>query len=374
MRRDLALAAGVAAVGIGAALTAPPGRTPLDVTAFVLLLAGAAPLLLRRVAPVPVLAVTATLLIAYLALGYPGIGPAIAVMVAAFTAVSAGHRRSAVVVIAAIITAGPAVELLTAGGGRAAVQHWSLLLGWIVASAVMAETLVQHRAFRRQAEERAAEAERTREEVARRRAGEERLRIARELHDSLTHCISIIKVQAGVAVHLARKSGEPVPPALVAIQEAGTEAMRELRATLDVLHGDQPDHGLHQLKDLIDGAGLAGVPVSLTVGGRERELPGPVSAAGYRIVQEALTNVGRHAGETAAATVLLDYGDDDLTVEISDDGPGPPGEDDDAVPGRGLRGMAERVGALGGSLRAGRGDKGGFIVRVKLPLPPRDQP
>ncbi|MFC7529653.1 sensor histidine kinase [Actinoplanes sp. GCM10030250] len=363
--RDAALAAAAGLAAVAGAVIAPPGRSALDAGGLALLLASAAALVVRRLAPVPVLVVTAAALVAYMVAGYPGFGPAVPVMVAAHTVVSEGHRRAAGAAVVALLAIGPAAEFLLAGGGREATQRWLLLLGWIVASAVMAEVLVQHRAYLAQAEQRAAEAERTREEAARRRAGEERLRIARELHDSLTHCISIIKVQAGVAVHLARKSGDPVPPALLAIQDAGAEAMRELRATLDVLHGDEPEHGLHQLKELVDRAGLAGVPVTVTVRGHERELPGPVSATGYRIVQESLTNVGRHAGQ-APATVLLDYGDNDLTVEITDEGTGPPGRP--VAPGRGLSGMAERVAGLGGSLDAGWGPAGGFLVRAKLPL------
>src|SRR5919204_5856691 len=112
--------------------------------------------------------------------------------------------------------------------------------GWLISAGVMAVTFRMWQLHIREVEQRAEEAERTRDEAARRKAVEERLRIARELHDSLTHSISVIQVQAGVAVHLARKRGEEVPPALLAIQEASGEAMRELRATLEVLRTDEP--------------------------------------------------------------------------------------------------------------------------------------
>ena len=130
---------------------------------------------------------------------------------------------------------------------------------------------------------------------------EERLRIARELHDSLTHSISVISVQAGVAVHLARKRGEEVPPALLAIQEAGTDAARELRTTLSVLRSEEDGDcsGLGQLDSLVARARAAGLPVTVTVTGAERALPPEVDQAAYRIVQEALTNVSRHAGRPA---------------------------------------------------------------------------
>ena len=138
-----------------------------------------------------------------------------------------------------------------------------LELAWLIAAGAAGEAL-------RQAERRADEAERTREETARRRADEERLHIARELHDSLTHQISIIKVQAEVAVHLARKRGEPVPEALLTIQEAGREAARELRATLEALRDDEPTppRGLDQVPDLVERARTTGLDATLTVEGR----------------------------------------------------------------------------------------------------------
>jgi len=217
----------------------------------------------------------------------------------------------------------------------------------------------------REVERRAEEAVRTRDEAARRRAMEERLRIARELHDSLTHSISVIQVQAGVAVHLARKRGEDVPPALMAIEEAGADAVRELRATLGVLRSEDGDgSGLSQLDGLVARARAAGLPVTVTVTGQQRPLPPEADQAAYRIVQEALTNVTRHAGH-ACASVHLHYTPEALSIQVDDDGQGtgtrPSG------PGLGLVGMRERVSALGGRLQAGPQDDGGFQVRAELP-------
>jgi signal transduction histidine kinase len=231
----------------------------------------------------------------------------------------------------------------------------------------------------REVEQRAEEAVRTKDEAARRRAMEERLRIARELHDSLTHSISVIQVQAGVAVHLARKRGEDVPPALLAIHEAAADAVRELRATLGVLRSEEDGDGsgLGQLDSLVARARAAGLPVTVTVTGAQRPLPPEVDQAAYRIVQEALTNVSRHAGQ-ASASVHLHYGPQALSIQVDDDGNGtrlagagtgagtgngtrPPG------PGLGLVGMRERVSALGGELQAGPQDDGGFRVRAELP-------
>jgi signal transduction histidine kinase len=242
--------------------------------------------------------------------------------------------------------------------------------GWLISAGVMAVTFRMWQLHVREVEQRAEEAERTRDEAARRRAMEERLRIARELHDSLTHSISVIQVQAGVAVHLARKRGEDVPPALLAIQEAGADAVRELRATLGVLRSEEDGEGsgLSQLDSLVARARTAGLPVTVTVTGAERPLPPEVDQAAYRIVQEALTNVSRHAGH-ARASVHLHYTPETLSIQVDDDGNGtvtrtgtrPSG------PGLGLVGMRERVSALGGGLQAGPQDHGGFQVRAELP-------
>ena len=254
--------------------------------------------------------------------------------------------------------------------------------GWLISAGVMAVTFRMWQLHVREVEERAQEAERTRDEMARRRAVEERLRIARELHDSLTHSISVIQVQAGVAVHLARKRGEEVPPALLAIEEAGADAARELRSTLGVLRTTDEDcdgSGLAHLDRLVSRARSAGQPVTVAVTGTARPLPQDVDQAAYRIVQEALTNVSRHAGR-ASACVRLAYGTGTLTVQVDDDGdsPGRPAHHGQANskhanltqgPGLGLVGMRERVSALGGRLQAGPQSGGGFRVRAEIPVP-----
>jgi signal transduction histidine kinase len=359
----------VALVVLAGALTAPPGRTALDPSGYLLLGLPVVAVGFRRRYPGVVLLVTSACLFAYQLRGYPGVIPAVPVVVAVFFAVDAGRRWFAVATVAAgfaCIAVGDAL----AGADRpfrVELQDRFLLIGWILVAGVAAEVLRHRRAYLDQVEQRAREAESTREEAARRRAGEERLRIARELHDSLTHSISLIKVQAGVAVHLARKNGEPVPHALVAIQEASGEAMRELRATLGVLRADEgPGGGLDRLDDLLTRTRGAGLPTTLTIAGTRRSLPPVVDRTAFRIVQEALTNVARHAGPATAA-VTMSYAEDSLTVQVDDDGrapvAGPP-----PVPGVGLAGMRERVTALGGSLHAGPRPVGGFTVRAELPL------
>jgi signal transduction histidine kinase len=245
--------------------------------------------------------------------------------------------------------------------------------GWLISAGVMAVTFRIWQLHLREVEQRAEEAERTKDEAARRMAMEERLRIARELHDSLTHAISVIQVQAGVAEHLAHKRGEDVPPALLAIKEAGADAARELRATLSVLRAtEHPDSsGLCQLDSLVARARTAGLPVTVTVTGAERPLPPDVDTAAYRIVQEALTNVSRHAGRAnggqVSASVRLQYTPHGVTVQVDDDGRD--GGKRPAGTGLGLIGMRERVSALGGQLHAGPHDGGGFRVRAELPAP-----
>lgn len=239
-------------------------------------------------------------------------------------------------------------------------------VGWLVSAAFGVVASAQWHARMREVERRAEEAERTRDEAARRRAVEERLRIARELHDSLTHSISVIKVQAGVAAHLARKNGEDPPEALLAIQQASGDAARELRSTLEVLRREEDvsGSGLDRLPALLERARSSGLPTSLTVRGEVRALPPDVDQAAYRVVQEALTNAARHAGD-ATASVQVTYGPGSLTVRVEDDGAGSPAA---PVPGFGLIGMRERVTALGGRLRAEPGATRGFLVCAELPV------
>jgi signal transduction histidine kinase len=242
--------------------------------------------------------------------------------------------------------------------------------GWIISAGVMVVTFRIWQLHLREVEQRADEAERTRDEAAQRKAMEERLRIARELHDSLTHSISVIQVQAGVAAHLARKRGEDVPAALLAIQEAGADAGRELRTTLSVLRSEEDgdSSGLAQLHGLVTRAEGAGLPVTVKVTGTERALPPGVDQAAYRIVQEALTNVSRHAGQ-ACASVHLHYMAQTFSVQVDDDGAGTGNRAGLRATGTGLGliGMRERVTALGGRLHAGPRDGGGFQVRAEFP-------
>jgi signal transduction histidine kinase len=241
--------------------------------------------------------------------------------------------------------------------------------GWLSSLAIVIALCEWWRARReRLTQERLAQ-----EEADRRRGSEERLRIARDLHDSLGHHVSLINVQAGVALHLMDGDPEQARSALAAIKQSSGALLREMRATLGVLRGvDEgpprtPVAGLARLPDLLAENRAAGQPVELEVMGERREVPPSVDQAAYRIVQESLTNTRRHAG-AAHARVTLRYTADELTVQIEDDGPGGPVP---AVPsgGNGLPGMRERAAALGGSLTAGPRAEGGFRVQARLPAP-----
>ncbi len=357
-RSDAIGALSVAVLVTAHAAFEPTGQSP-TVVDFGLLTAASLALVAARRLPRVVVVVSAACVFAYLArVGQDVIG-VVPVLVAIYVAVKAGHR---------LLPTAASVPFIAAAFANASSPSEGILpIGWFAAAVCLGEVHRQWEARVREAKLRAAEAERTRDEIALRRAGEERLRIARELHDSLTHSISVIKVQADVAVHLARKRGEPVPEALLAIQDASREATRELRSTLDVLRAEHAPSGagLAQLPELVERARAAGVTAAVTVTGERRPLPADVDRTAYRIVQEALTNVARHAG-TDAARVHLGYADGEFVVSVDDDGKAR--ADGTPVPGVGLIGMRERVTALGGRLETGPKDEGGFRVHAALPI------
>ncbi|OWA25744.1 sensor histidine kinase [Streptomyces sp. CS057] len=364
---DGALAAAIAAA-VAAAAWAASSPTALD---LLLLVTGSLALAGHRRAPRAVLAVTALCLFGYVVLSQPGSWAAFPVVVAVHAAARSGHRAYGIGAGAAFLAGYVGVLLVSGPAVGETVERALLLLGWFLCAGVTGLIDKNWQAYLHQTEQRALDAERTREETALRRAGEERLRIARELHDSLTHSISIVKLQAGVAVHLAHKRGAAVDPALLAIQEAGGEAMRELRATLEVLRTDGPEEpllpgaGLARIGELTERASAAGIALSVRTDGDARTLPEDVDRTAYRIVQEALTNVARHAGRARTA-VRIGYTERMLTVAVLDEGPCAPGAS--ITPGTGLTGMRERVAALGGTLVAAPRPDGGFAVHAELPL------
>ncbi|MFP5019348.1 sensor histidine kinase [Pseudonocardia phyllosphaerae] len=339
-------------------LGAPP---PFDGLAVVLLAVGPVALVFRRANRVAALAVTAAAAVLYVGLGYPA-NPvtALALVVALVSAVAAGlhHRALAVVVAAAAVLVG---WLLLTGRG----VPWEAvapLSAWLVA-------VFAAGALWRVRRERMAQARRAAEEAHRRRAGEERLRIAQELHDVLGHHVSLINVQAGVALFLLDDDPEQARTALTEIKRASRDLLREMRSTLGVLRAvDEeaprlPTPGLDRLEALLDETRSAGLPVEHRTEGEPRPLPTATDLAAYRIVQESLTNTRRHA-DADAAVVTVRYLPDELELTVDDDGAGPgvaPPE------GTGLAGMRERARSVGGRLDAGPGPAHGFRVQALLP-------
>ncbi|GGR73329.1 signal transduction histidine kinase [Nocardioides luteus] len=356
---DWVIGAGVALAQLAAALGGDHPGPADEPVAYAALVASGLLLVVRRRAPVAVLLASGGCGLVFQGLGLDV--AVIAFLVAVYAAVREGHRL--VTVVAAVLMQSGLVLVAYAStgdlGAASEQARGALEIAWLIAAGAAGEAL-------RQAEQRADEAERTREAAAQRRADDERLHIARELHDSLTHQISVIKVQSEAAVHVAQRRGDEVPESLLAIREAGREAARELRATLTALRDDDrdPPRGLEDVRDLVGSAGAAGLQVTLSVDGHAGAVPVAVGRTAYRIVQEALTNVTRHAAATTAL-VHIDHRPDSLAIRVEDDGTGASASTE---PGVGLLGMHERVSALGGELRSRPRDEGGFLVEARLPV------
>ena len=352
---DTALALGAGLVALLGLLVQSRGiDSPAEWAALLAVVASSAALYLRRRHPVPVGVVALASVSAYgVLLHQPG--PVMVVFVVAlYTVVDEGHLAIAVGLGVASVLAFAFADSYHPADNGATFLH----AGWL--AAVIVGVTRNRRAYLAEARARAVVAEQRMEEEARRRATEERLRIARELHDALGHHLSLINVQASAALH--RPDPARTEQALTAIKQTSKETLRELRTTLNALRQDgPPPPGLAGLGDLVTTAGRSGLEIRVDLA-ETRPLPPEVDLAAYRIVQEALTNVTRHAGATTAVVrVRPDH--DDVLVEVEDDGAGAPG-----VPGNGITGMRERAQALGGSLTAGPSPDGGFRVHARLPL------
>jgi signal transduction histidine kinase len=375
--RDAALAVGVTiALVYGAYGEAHPNtnayfqnghRLPHTPSAALVLVAVACLVLAwRRRWPVAVLALSIAAASVFTLLGYVNGAVLVAPMGALYTvaAFSSSIRRAVGYGIATLVVLGGAsiaVNPLGRFGGGV------VILPFMVAIVVVAGIAVANRrAYVDSIRDRA-------EQDTRRRIDEERLRIARELHDVVAHTMATINVQAGVAAHVMSTRPEAVADALQAIKAASKEGLSELRAILNVLRQaddadpTQPAPGTAQLETLISGASRAGLDTTLTVTGDPVPLPSAVDLAAYRIVQESLTNAIRHAGPATAA-VSLGYGRDELRIEVTDTGRGlsDPGAGHNG--GHGLAGMRERAATVGGTLETGPGSAGGFRVAARLPL------
>jgi signal transduction histidine kinase len=373
-RSDVLVAALCALIDIGgSAAVAHRHGVPTrawDAGAVLLLAIGPALMLVRRRVPVATLAATFSAVFVYEALGYPN-GPHWAALTSAFfTAMLTGHRRAAQVsLFTGYVAFSWDKPLFHRGPGPSVIAAFGLS-AWLIILLGAGEVF-------RIRSERAAEAERVREEAARRRASEERLRIAREVHDVVAHHMSLINVQASTALHVYDEHPERAQEALAAIKATSKQALVELRSVVGALRRvdeelpRSPTPGAAQLDDLVEQSRASGLRVAIATEGEARPLPQALDIAVYRIVQEALTNVARHAG-AAEARVRVEYGPDDVVVEVDDDGRvqrGAPVH----VPGgsaSGIAGMRERTTLLGGTLQAAPRPDGGFRVRAWFPTEP----
>ncbi|MFH8367345.1 sensor histidine kinase [Streptomyces sp. NPDC018031] len=401
---DTALALGVFATILVGSVTNP--RHAAETTSvgplFILVCAlASAALVLRGRYPRSVLAFTGAIALTEL-IGVGGRGDAprsaivLGVVVALYTVASRTDRPTTRRIGAATIV------VVTGAAMLFGVRPWYTaenlgIFAWTGMAVAAGDAVRSRRAYVAAIEERAVRAEQSREEEARRRVAEERLRIARELHDVVAHHIALVNVQAGVASHVMDNRPDQAKQALAHVREASRSALDELRATVGLLrqYGDpaaptEPAPGLAVLDHLVQGfvrTGL-GVEVAMDPAGGPGPLPAAVDLTAYRVVQEALTNVHKHAGAQARARVGIVRRTGALEVSVLDDGPGPAaagratggtdpagrggGKDRDGEGGgHGLVGMRERVAALSGWCEAGPRPEGGFGVRVTLPLQAR---
>ncbi|MCC2315887.1 sensor histidine kinase [Cellulomonas xiejunii] len=367
---DLGLAVGtvaVVALTIGAGVAAERAPSPAP---YAFALGFGAVLLARRRWPVAVLVVTVLGIFAYYALGFPAIGQALPAAAALYSAAELGRTRVALVVGAVLV--GVAAYFRIAEGLPATyLLSYELLTNVaLVAAAVALGVSVRVRREARADQERlrvAALAEQAAD--AERRLEAQRVRIARDLHDSIGHTVAVIAVHAGVAAEAVGRDDALVASSIAQVRDATRSTLRELRATVRLLRttGDDPARGavgLAGVPALAASARAAGLDVDVRLDVPDGTLDGAIGAAAYRIVQEALTNVLRHA-DARRVDVEARVTDGWLDLRVRDDGTGPAARG--AGDGQGLRGMAERAGLLGGTLTSGPADGGGFVVHARLP-------
>jgi len=331
------------------------------------------PLAARRRFPGAVLGLCVASGLAVAALGLSPIVLGLAILVAVYSVAAYGDRWVSLAGLAAAEVGSVAVQLTPGRFQAPTVVSNGLVIG---AAWLLGHFVGVRRAYTARLEERTAELEQAREELARRAVTEERLRLARELHDVVAHAMSVIAVQSGVGAHVASTQPEEAAKALTAIEVTSRAALEELRRLLGVLRQDSepqgdlsPVPGLADLDSLLAEVAKAGLGVRLRVEGTPSPLPAGVDLSAYRIVQEALTNVVKHAGP-ARAQVVVGYRDREVTVEVTDNGRGvgAPAGDGRAGVGHGLIGMRERVAAFDGDLEVGPRAGGGFRVAARLPL------
>lgn len=352
-------------------------RTP-DALALVLMTLGALALVFRRRAPRTVLALTGTVALVECVVGDPRAPVAMAAVIALFTVAATTDRPTTWRLGLLTMTVLTGASML-AGPLPWYAQENLAIFAWTGIGATAGDAVRSRRAVVQAIRERAERAERTREEEARRRVAEERLRIARDLHDVVAHHIALVNVQAGVAAHVMDKRPDQAKEALAHVREASRSALNELRATVGLLRqsGDpeaptEPAPGLERLDELVGTFRSAGLHVEVARADHGTTLPAAVGLAAYRVIQEALTNVQKHAGTEAKAEVSVVRVGPNIEITVLDNGSG---EDDDPTSGggHGLLGMRERVTALRGTLTTGPRYGGGFRVHAILPVRTRSR-
>ena len=345
----------------------------LDALGVGLVLLQTGPIVWRRTAPVPVLAVTLGALLTFSFLRSPPSLASFGFLVALYTVAAYRVRR---VSVPAAIAGGMGALVIFFVPGRPVAPD-ALGAGYLIVGAAwfLGDGVRIRRGHVVQLQDRATRLEKEREERAEQAVTEERRVIARELHDVVAHNVSVIVAQAGAAQRVFTAQPKEALGALGAIEDTGREALVEMRRLTGLLRTESdrtrarsPQPGLKNLNALVTQVGEAGIPVTLRIEGTEQPVPLGLDLSAYRIVQEALTNTLKHAGP-ARAEVVVTYGDSSLQLVITDDGPGLPDPmDDEARPRYGQLGMRERVALFGGELQVGPRPGGGYEVRAFLPL------
>jgi signal transduction histidine kinase len=362
---------------IGALATAIQAQSRLDVVSVPLLILQTLPIAVRRRAPMAILCLTGSAITLSSLLGYPDNNAFVGVLVAFYTV--AAHETRVRATIAAAVTAGgillsfisyAALNPTSGWTASLTVTYLSFGLAWLIG-----DNLRVRRAYTRQLEDRAIELEREHEDEAALAVAQERARIARELHDVVAHHVSVMVVQAAAARRVCEKEPELARGALEAVEQSGRTALAEMRRMLEVLRAETsgvgPQPGLAELDRLIGQVRDTGLPIELVIEGSPCALPAGMDLAAYRIIQEALTNVVKHAGK-ASARVVVHYECEALEIDVTDDGRGAaaPLLAGQSVGGHGLIGMRERVALYDGTVETGPVFPGGYRVHAYLPLEP----
>lgn len=346
--------------------------TSLNLLAYVLTVIGFGSLAVRTRAPLLTMALSLTSAALYSAIGYPENGLPIAAMIALYTVAARTPRKQSLIAAGIVVVVLVWLTVIGAQGLDAAGMVTNLaVFGIAYASGRYVQV---RRAYTEQLELRAAEADESRRRDAERAVAEERLRIARELHDVVAHAMSVVAVQSGIAAHVLDQQPDEARTMLDTINTTSREALDEMRRLLGVLRAEgdgpaadlAPAPSLGDLGSLVSSLEGTGITVKVTVEGDPVALPSGLDLAAFRITQEALTNVVKHAGP-ARAEVRIRYGSDDIEIEITDDGRGAGSELGSIGGGHGLVGMRERVELYGGSLSTGPRPGSGYRVTARLP-------